>query len=112
MLDQSHTLIVTDAGIKNNIAMSIAHIHVCDKPIIKILHHIVNVMLNEAELFAIRCGINQAVNIPGISRTVVITNSIHAMKRIFDSFLHSFQVHSVSISKELSVVATTSHTDR
>ena len=59
-LDPSYILVVTDASIKNNVVTSITHIHVCDKPIIKTLHYTVNVMTTEAELFAIRCGINQA----------------------------------------------------
>jgi len=40
--DHSCTLVVTDTGIKNNVATSITHIHVCDKPVIKTLHHIGN----------------------------------------------------------------------
>ena len=99
-LDQSHALIVTDAGIKNNMATSIAHIYIHNKSIIKMLHHAVNIISTEAELFAIRCDINQAVNIPGISKIVVITDFVHVAKRIFDSSLHLFQIHSVSISKE------------
>jgi len=76
-LDSSYTLVVTDASIKNNVITSIAHIHVCDKPIIKTLHNTVNVMTIKAELFAIRCGINQATSILGISKIVVITDLLH-----------------------------------
>ena len=90
-----------DASIKNNMAISIAHIHVHNKPIVKMLHYAVNVTSTEAEIFAIRCGINQAINIPGISKIIVVTNSIHVMKRIFDLSLHPFQMHSAFISKEL-----------
>ena len=82
-------------------AISIAHIHVHNKPIVKMLHYAVNVTSTEAEIFAIRCGINQAINIPGISKIIVVTNSIHVMKRIFDLSLHPFQMHSAFISKEL-----------
>ena len=101
LLNQSYTLIVTDAGIKNNMATSIAYIHVCDKPIIKMIHHMVNITSTEAGLFAIRCGINQAVNIPEISKIVIITDFVHTVKRIFNSSLLSFQIHLASISKEL-----------
>ena len=45
---------------KNQVAMSIAHIHVHDNPVIKTLHHAINVTSTEAEPFAIRCGLNQA----------------------------------------------------
>jgi len=56
--DSSYALVVTDTSIKNNVTTSITHIHVYDKPVIKTLHHAVNVMTTEAELFAIRYGIN------------------------------------------------------
>jgi len=59
-------------------ATSIAHIYIHDKPVIKTLHHAVNVTSTEAELFSIRCSINQATNIQGISKIVVITDSLHA----------------------------------
>ena len=100
-LNHSYTLVISDAGIKNNVATSITHIHVCDKPIIKMIHHAVNITSTEAKLFAIRCSINQAVSLPGISKIVIITDSIHAAKRIFNSSIYSFQTHSASISKEL-----------
>jgi len=99
--DPSYALVVTDTSIKNNVATSIAHIHVYNKPVIKTLHHAVNVITTEAELFTIRCGINQATSIPGISKIVVIIGLLHATQRIFDSSLYLFQIHSVSISNEL-----------
>ena len=55
----------------------------------------------EAELFAIRYSINQAVCLPIISRIIIITNSIYAAKRIFDSLLYPFQIHISLISSEL-----------
>lgn len=95
------SIVVTDASIKSNVATSIAHIYIYDKSIIKTLYHMVNITFTEAELFFIKCSINQAVNIPGISKITITTDSIHAMKRIFDSSLHLFQIHVVSISNEL-----------
>ena len=83
------------------VATSITHIHVCNKPIIKMMHHAVNVTSIEAELFAIIYGINQAVNLPGISEIVIITDSIHVVKRIFNSSIHFFQTYSASIFKKL-----------
>jgi len=41
---------------------SIFHIYIHNKPIVKTLHYAVNITSMEAELFAIRCGINQAIN--------------------------------------------------
>ena len=101
LLNHSHALVIFDASIKNNMATSITYIHICDKPIIKMIYHAANITLTEAKLFAIRCSINQAVNLPGISKIVIITDSIHTAKRIFNSSIHSFQTHSASISKEL-----------
>jgi len=58
LLDHSHMLIISDSGIKNNIAISIAHIHICNRPIVKTIHHAANIISTEAELFTIRCSIN------------------------------------------------------
>ena len=99
--DLPYTLIVTDASIKNNMATSIAHIHICDKSIIKTLYHVVNITSIEAKLFSMRCGINQATNIQGISKIVVITDLFHTVQKIFDSLSHPFQLYSVSILNEL-----------
>jgi len=103
LVNHLHTLIISDTGIKNNIATSIAHVYVHNKPIVKTVHHVVNVTSTEAEpqLFAIRCGINQATNLSEISKIIVITDSIHAARLIFNSSVHSSQVHSAVISKEL-----------
>jgi len=88
---------------------SIAHIHIHDKPIIKTIHHTVNVTSTEAELFAIRYDINQVTTISGISKIIVITDSIHAARRIFDSSLHPFQIHVAVISAELRKFFTKNH---
>jgi len=40
------------------------------------IHHTVNVTTTEAELFAIRCSINQAISISNIKYIVVITDSL------------------------------------
>ena len=97
----SHTPVITDASVKNNIATSISHIHIRDKPTTETLHHTVNIMSTEAELFAIRCGINQAINSTGISKIIIIMNSIHTAKKIFNTSLHPFQIHAAAILKEL-----------
>jgi len=88
--DSSSALIVTDANVKNNVATSIAHIHICDKPIMKTLHHALNVMSTKAKLFAIRYGINQATNISNISKIIVVMDSIHAAEKFFDLSSHLF----------------------
>jgi len=97
----TQALVITDASIKNNVAIFISHIHIYDKLIIKTLHHTSNVISTEAELFAIRCGINQAMNSENISRIIVIMDSLHAGKKIFDPSLHPFQPHSTFVLNEL-----------
>ena len=92
LLNHLHTLIISDVGIKNDIAISIAHIHICDRPIIKIIHHATNVTSTEAELFAIRCSINQAINLSEISKIIIVTDSIYAVKKIFDLATHLYQL--------------------
>jgi len=86
----STAIVVTDASIKNDIAISILHMHTFNSPLIKTLHHTVFVTSTEAELFAIRCSINQAANQEDISKIIVITDSIHGAKKIFDLLPHHY----------------------
>ena len=90
-----------DTSVKNNIASSITHIHVCNNPIIKTLHHAINITSSEAEFFAIRCGINQATHLHGISKVIVVTDSIHVVKKIFDPSSHLLQKHVAFILNDL-----------
>ena len=99
----SLALIITDTSIKSNIAMFILHMHICNKPISKTLYHAVHIMSTEAELFAIRCSINQAMNHNDISKIIVITDSIHAAKKIFDLSSYLYQVHSATILNGLHI---------
>ena len=85
----SSTLIVTDASIKDNIAISIVHVHQANSPLIKTVHHAVFVTSSEAELFAMRCGINQAYNKDNILKIVVITDSIHSANMRFAECIES-----------------------
>ena len=94
-------IIVTDASIKKDIATSISHMYICNHPLTKTVHHAVYIMSTEAEIFAIRCGINQVYSKKNISKIVIITNSIHATKKIFDSKSHSYQLHTTAILQEL-----------
>ena len=83
--DPKTVIIILDTSIKNNIATSISHIYSLSNPIKTMLHHAVNVMTIEAELFTIRCRINQAVQILGVAHIIVITDTIYAAHCIFDS---------------------------
>jgi len=52
------TIVISDASIKNQVTTSIAHIHIHDTPVVKIIHCAVNITFTEAKLFVIRCGLN------------------------------------------------------
>ena len=78
-------LIIANTGIKDNIATSISHIHRGQGIIAKSVYYAMNVTSTEAELFAIRCGINHAVHLQNITWIIVITDAIPAAKWIFDS---------------------------
>ena len=86
----SSSIVVSDASIKNHVAMSILHIHLYDRPVIKMIHKAVNITTTKAKLFAIQCDINQVVGITNVNHIVIIMNSLHAAKRIFDSLLHLY----------------------
>ena len=97
----SMAIIVTDASIKNDIAISISHVHLVNHPLTKTVHHAVFVTSTKAELFAIRCSINQACTKENVSKIIVVTDSIHAAKKIFDSKSHPYQIHITAILSEL-----------
>jgi len=85
---QSIAIVTSDANIKNDIATSISYMYISNQPLIKTLYHAAFVTSTEAELFAIKCGINQATSNNNISKIVIITNSIHIAKRIFNPSSH------------------------
>jgi len=97
----SHALVIMDANVKNNITTFISHVHIHNKLITKTLYHTVNIMSTEAELFAIRYNINQATNSASILKIIVITDSIHTTRKIFDLSSHLFQSHTAIILKEI-----------
>jgi len=90
-----------DTSIKNSIITSILHIHIHNSPVIKTIYYTTNIISTEAELFPIRCGLNQAIWLLNIEGIIVITNSIHAAKIIFNSSIHSYQTQTAFISKEI-----------
>ena len=94
-------LVITDASIKKDIATSIAHIHSANRPLIKTVHHASFVTSSEAELFAIRYGINQACSLDNVSKIIIVMDSIHVAKKIFDPGSHPFQIHSAAILNNL-----------
>jgi len=103
LIDSSTTVVISDASIKNNVATSISHIHSSLNNIKKIIHYAVNIILTEAELFAIRCKINQAVQISGASHIIIITNFIYSVKYIFvkkcpEILIYGYQLYLIRMS--------------
>jgi len=72
-------VVVSNISIKNQVAISIAHIHFFNNPVIKTHHHTINVTSTKAELFAIRYSINQATQIANINHIVVIMDLLYAI---------------------------------
>ena len=99
--DPFSTIIVSDTSIKNQVATFISHIHSFNKPIIKTLHRAINITTVEAKLFAIWCGINQAVTNSNTNHIVVITDSLHIARKIFNSSAYPYQIYSAAIFMEL-----------
>ena len=83
-------VIVSDTSIKNNIITSIAYIHLFNNSLRKTLYHTINVMTIKAEIFAIRCRINQDTQIFSISCIIIITDALYMVQRIFDSVIHLY----------------------
>ena len=78
LLDPKTAIVVLDASIKNQVTTSIAHIHIHDSPVIKTIHHAINVTSTEPKLFAIRCGINQATQLSNINQIIIILQLINS----------------------------------
>jgi len=95
------TFVISDTSIKNQVATSIAYVHTHDSPVIKFIHHTVNITSTEVEPFAIRCGSNQAIWLTNIEHIIIITDAIHATKKIFDLSIHLYQIQLVAIFKEI-----------
>ena len=91
------TIIVSNVGIKNNVATSISYMHINNKTLIKTIHHVVHITSTEAELFAIRYSINQAMNFDNVSKIIVVTDSIYVAKKIFEPSVYLYQVQLAAI---------------
>ena len=94
----SSAIIVMDASIKNDIATFISYVHIANCPIIKMLHHVAFVTTTEAELFMIKCSINQVCTKKNIFKIIVVTDSIYAAKKIFNTLLYPYQGYSIIIA--------------
>ena len=94
-------IVVTNASVKKDIATLVSHIHIHDHPLIKTVYHMAFVTSTEAEFFAMRCGISQTCSKEIISKIIVVTDSIHATKKIFDNKIHLYQIHTTAILSKL-----------
>jgi len=97
----STAIIASDVSIKNNVATLISYMYIYNRPITKTIHYAVHVTSTEAELFTIRYDINQALNFKNVSKIIVITDSIHAVRKIFELSVHSYQIQSAAILSNL-----------
>ena len=88
-------IVVTDMSIKNNIATSISHIHAFNQPMIKIVHHAAFITSTKAELFAIKYSTEN------ISKIIIVTDSIHAARKIFDDKSNPYQIHLTAVFHKL-----------
>jgi len=91
-LDSKTVLVISDASIKNDAVTSILHVYFGGNTIAKTIHHTIKVTSTEAELFAIRCGINQAVQVTEATHIIVVMDTIHSARSIFDSLIHPYQL--------------------
>ena len=85
-------LVIFDVSVKNNITTLVSHIRREQKIIMKTIHHTINIMFTKVELFAMRYGISQVFQTQGIVYIIIVTDTILAIKRIFDTFLHLYQL--------------------
>lgn len=53
--------IILDASVKNNVSISVLHIHRGQEIIAKYVYHTMNITYMETKLFTIRCEINYAI---------------------------------------------------
>ena len=91
----------SDIGVKNNITILVLHIRRKHEIIKKTIYCVINIMSTEAELFTMRCDISQVSQIQGIMYIIIVINNILATKRIFDTSLHPYQIHFITISSNL-----------
>jgi len=83
-------VVISNASIKNNITMSIAYVHLKSNIVTKTIHHAVSIISTKAELFVIRCRINQVVQVTDVLHIIVITDAVYSARCIFDSSSHPY----------------------
>ena len=92
LIESKTDIIVSDTSIKNQVTIFIVYIYVYNLSIIKTIHHAINIISTEAELFTIRCRLNQATQLTDIEYIIIITDSIYIAKKIFNSSVYLYQI--------------------
>ena len=62
-MEAKTVIVISDTNIKNNVSTSISYVCSSQNILAKTIHHTINVTSTEAELFAIRYGINQTIHL-------------------------------------------------
>jgi len=101
MIYSKTIIVISDASIKNNVAMPIVHICLGQNIVTKTIHHTISITSTKAELFTIRCRINKVIQVTDISHIIVITDVIHSVGHIFDLLTHPYQIQSTTIAQDL-----------
>jgi len=99
--DPKTVIIISDANIKKNIATLVSHVCSGCNILAKTIYHAINVTSIEAELFAIRYSINQAVQVENATNIIIITDTIHTIRWIFNSSSYPYQLQSIAIVQDL-----------
>ena len=97
--NQDTVLIITNISIKNNITILVWREY---EIIVKTIYYTMNILSIEAKHFAIRYSISQVFQIYNISYIVIIINTIYTAKYIFNMSIYSYQLWSITVSKEVS----------
>ena len=80
-VDSKTAIVVSNTNIKNQVAISITYIHIHNTPIVKMIHYAINVIFIKAKSFVIRCSLNQTTQLTNIECIIVVTDSIHIVKK-------------------------------
>jgi len=107
-LDLKTIVVVSEASIRKNIAISISHVHSFPNDIRKTIYYAINITLTKAKLSTIRCGVNQAIQIPDTT-CIVIMDFIYIAKYIFDFFIYLYQLQLITIAKNLRMFFLNTH---
>jgi len=82
MLSNSRlAIVISNTSIKDNVATSVVYIHTYNNPIRKTIYYAINITSIEAELFVIRCGINQPTQILDIFHIIIIIDAIQVVQK-------------------------------